>query len=83
MIVTSAGQHGHSADVEMQLFINGTSWSIGQMGPDFLLLDDGAAHPPAEATIMLRVDAHEERWPVYLPDGIAAGACRVRIALPA
>lgn len=66
----------------MQLFVNGTALSIGQMGPDFLLLDDGIAHPPAEATILLRIDASEERWPVYLPDGITAGPCRVRLAAP-
>ena len=45
----------------MRLLINGVSLSIGQMGPDFLLLDESIDHPPAEATIVFRVDANERR----------------------
>ena len=45
----------------MRLLINGVSLSIGQMGPDFLLLDESIDPPPAEATIVFRVDANERR----------------------
>jgi len=61
----------------MRLLINGVSLSIGQMGPDFLLLDESIDHPPAEATIVFRVDANERRWRVKLPDGLSAKPERV------
>lgn len=65
----------------MQLLVNGTSLSIGQMGPDFLLLDKTIDHPPTEATIVFRVEGYdEERWQVRLPDGLTAGQERVSIA---
>ena len=39
----------------MQLLVNGASLPIGQMGPDFLLLDKTMDHPPTEATIVFAV----------------------------
>ncbi len=67
----------------MRLLVNGSTLPIAQMGPDFLLLDAGSAHPPGEATVLLRVDASERRWEVWLPEGVAAGgAQRASIALP-
>lgn len=65
----------------MQLLVDGVSLSIGQMGPDFLLLDKTIDHPPGEATIVFRVEGNDERrWQVRLPDGLAAGRERVVIA---
>ena len=64
----------------MQLLVNGSTLSIGQMGPDFLFVDDPIDHPPAEATIVLRVDDSERRWQVRLPDGLAVGRERVAVA---
>lgn len=61
----------------MRLLVNGVSLSIGQMGPDFLLLDESMDHPPAEATIVFRLDANERRWRVKLPDGLSAKLERV------
>ena len=64
----------------MRLLVNGSSLPIAQMGPDFLLLESAEAHPPATAKIVLRVDASERRWTVWLPEGIrAGGAQRVSI----
>lgn len=82
MISSPSVQRGHSADVSMRLLVNGASLPIAQMGPDFLLLDAaGSAHPPGDASILLRVDASERRWEVRLPEGITAGgAQRVSIA---
>ena len=71
---------GHSAHVEMQLLVNGATLSIGQMGPDFLLLDDPIDHAPSEATIAFSVDGEERRWKVRLPEGISAGQERVKLA---
>ena len=76
----SLGYIGHSAQIEMQLLVNGSTLSIGQMGPDFLFLDDPIDHPPADAVIVFSVDGNERRWAVRLPEGIAGGRQRVAIA---
>lgn len=79
----SSTQGGHSAFVNMQLLINGGAVRIAQMGPDFLLVDEPFDHPPADATIVLKVDESERRWNVHLPQGISAGSERVAIAASA
>lgn len=70
----------HSAQVDMHLIVNGSSISVTQMGPDFLLIEPGCEHPPGDATIVLRVDESERRWRVRLPEGISASSSRVVIA---
>ncbi len=70
----------HSAQIEMQLLVNGATLSIGQMGPDFLLLDATMDHPPSEAMIVFSVDGNERRWKVSLPEGLSRGQDRVAIA---
>jgi hypothetical protein len=77
---TDLKTHGYSADVRMQLLVNGRSLRIGQLGPDFLILDDLADHPPGRAEIMMSVDGRVRRWPVQLPDGVSAEQPRTRIA---
>ena len=79
-MITSYGQTGHSASFSMQLVVNGSTLSIAQLGPDFLLLRDTMDHPPAEATIIVRVDANERRWTVNLPEGLTKASDRVRLA---
>ena len=74
---------GHSADVRISLLLNGHSIPVAQLGPGFLLLDAPSDHPPAEASIVLRVDESERRWTVCLLDGISAGTKRVNIVAPA
>jgi hypothetical protein len=75
-----SSQGGHSARVTMRLLIGGGSISVAQLGPDFLLVDEPIAHPPAKATVVLRVDEIERRWDVHLPEGISSGSNRVAIA---
>jgi hypothetical protein len=50
-----------------------------QLGPDFLLLDASADHPPGPASILLRVDQSERQWDIRLPNGISAASKRVAI----
>jgi hypothetical protein len=57
----------HSALVEMQLIINGSSISITHMGRDFVLVKSPADFPPGEASILLKVDDSESRWKVSCP----------------
>src|ERR1041384_5402438 len=70
---------GHSADVRINLILNGHSIPVAQLGPGFLLLDRPKDHPPGPASIVLRVDQSEERWDVHLPQGISADCKRVAI----
>jgi len=71
---------GHSAQVKMSLLVNGSSLSIAQMGPDFLLVDAPIDHSPSEASVILRVDESESRWQVNLPKGISSASKRITIA---
>jgi hypothetical protein len=77
-LTTSHG--GHSAEVRIHLLVNGLSLSVGKLGSDFLVLDAPVNHAPSIASIVLRVDASERRWNVYLPDGISAQSKRVALA---
>ena len=65
----------------MRLIINGTGIGITHMGPDFILVETPADHPPCEAFIQLIVDKSETRWKVKLPDGMTSAAKRVALAL--
>jgi hypothetical protein len=75
--ITSNG--GHSAKVKIQLLMNGSTISVAQLGPDFLLLDEPFDHPPGDAGLRLQVDQSEHEWQICLPHGISASSSRVRI----
>ena len=79
-MIESSGQGGHSAQVKMRLLLNGDSIPVVQMGPDFLILQSAAEHPPGDATLELCVDASERRWKVRLPEGISSGSRTVAIS---
>jgi hypothetical protein len=70
---------GHSAQVKIQLLIDGGSVPVAQLGPDFLLLDAPFDHPPGNAGLILQVDQNESRWDICLPNGISAAMNRVSI----
>ena len=63
----------------MRLLLNGMSFRIAQMGPDFLFVDSPADLPPGRATIQLQVDATQRAWEVHLPQGMRAGDERVSL----
>jgi hypothetical protein len=65
----------------MRLILNGMSLPIAQLGPDFLVLDAPVNHPPANASVSLKVDNAERHWDVRLPNGISPDCSRVAIAL--
>ncbi|HEX4121239.1 MAG TPA: hypothetical protein VH619_11525 [Verrucomicrobiae bacterium] len=79
-MIASENSGAHSAQVEMQLIINGESIGITHMGPDFLIVESGKEYPPGEATIVLQVDQSERRWTVRLPCGLQPGRTRVSIS---
>jgi hypothetical protein len=71
---------GHSADVQIQLSVNGHVLSVTKIGPEFLVVREPIDHPPAEAEIALWIDGHESRWRVRLVEGIARERRKTPIA---
>jgi hypothetical protein len=69
----------HSADVQIELLVNGSVLRVAQLGPDFLILDRSVDHPPGPAEIRMVVDGGEDRWPVFLRSGLSASVQRVRL----
>jgi hypothetical protein len=63
----------HSADVRIELTVNGHVFLVAKLGPDFVVLRNPIAHPPAEAELMLAIDGDVRRWRVELIDGIVPG----------
>jgi len=63
----------------MRLLVNGSSLSIAQMGPDFLLVDSPIDHPPGNASVVMQVDQSESRWKVNLPKGISTTSKKILI----
>jgi hypothetical protein len=62
------------------LLDDGIALRIGQMGPDFLILDSPMEHPPSDASIELRVDESQRSWKMRLPNGISERSHTVVIA---
>jgi hypothetical protein len=81
-MTTSRSTSGHSADVRIQLFVNGHVLKIAQLGPQFLMLDQPVEHPPGDAEILMSVDGKQERWRVHLPGGISPTAPTTPICMP-
>jgi hypothetical protein len=79
-MIAGLSNGGHSAQVKIQLLIDGASVPVAQMGPDFLLIDAPFDCPAGEASLILRVDQSERQWNVSLPNGMFAGSNRVAIA---
>jgi len=79
-MVAKSSQGGHSAQVKMRLLVNGSSIPVVQMGPDFVLVNEGIDHPPADARLVLQVDESERGWNIRLPNGISSGSKRVVIS---
>jgi hypothetical protein len=73
---------GHSSNVQMHLSVNGHVLKIGQLAPNFVILQESIAHPPAQAEIFMSVDGHESRWQVFLVNGITPAESKTAIALP-
>jgi hypothetical protein len=74
--------NGHSAEVRIDLILNGQTLSVGQLGPDFLVLDHPAEQPAGTADILMSVDGREQRWSVRLPEGLRLDQRKVRISSP-
>jgi hypothetical protein len=71
----------HSAQVSMDLIVDGKSISITHMGPDYIRIDPTFDFPPCEACIHMQVDEDESQWKVRLPKGISKLSTRVELAV--
>ncbi len=80
MIRAEHNYGAHSAQVKMRLVLPAASIRITHLGPDFVLVESPADHPPCEASILLRVDDSETQWSVRLPNGISERSKRVALA---
>jgi hypothetical protein len=67
----------------MRLLLNGVTFRISQMGPDFVFVEAPSDHPPGRAVIEFQVDDSHRRWEVTLPHGMKAGEERVELAVTA
>jgi hypothetical protein len=76
-MISGINNGGHSAQVKIQLLLDGRTVPVSQLGPDFLLLDVPFEYPPGNARLVLQVDQSERRWDICLPNGISAAANRV------
>ncbi len=61
---------GHSADVSIDLLLDGRTIPVGQAGGNVLIFDQPILLPPATGELIITIDGQEQRWPVSLhPDG--------------
>ncbi len=80
MNAPQAGIGGHSADVRIHLYVNGSVLPVAQLGLEFLVLRTPLDHPPCDAEIAMSIDGQESRWAVHLPSGIQVGCRKTAIA---
>jgi hypothetical protein len=73
---------GHSAEDRISLTIDDHVFNVGSLGPDHIRIRNPVDRPSADGEMMLSIDGNVERWRVWLPDGISAGATETRIARP-
>jgi hypothetical protein len=68
-----------STVADFDLLINGRSYKVAQVAPDFLLLDKATAIPPGPGVLVIRVEGQEIRRAIELPSGASEEADRVEI----
>ena len=71
-------QHGYSAEVRLDLLVDGNTYSLCEIGPDGVRLRKPIELPPCEADVVMHVDDHQEVWRVWLPDGVSPSDTFVR-----
>jgi hypothetical protein len=75
---TSVPRYSTVADFE--LLVDGRSYKVAQVAPDFLLLENPAEIAPGGAVLVIRVEGQEIRRQINLPTGASPKAVRVKIA---
>ena len=75
---TSVPRYSTVADFE--LLVDGRSYKVAQVAPEFLLLENPAEIAPGSAVLVIRVEGEELRRQIDLPIGASPTAVRVKIA---
>jgi hypothetical protein len=70
MSCESGIRYGHSAEVELSLFVGLERLQIAKLGPDYLVLAEPKEIDPCTAMITLLIDGRPQRWEVFLKDGV-------------
>jgi hypothetical protein len=65
--ISAITRTGYSADVRIDLSINGRSFPVAQIGGGRIFFDHPTLLPSGMAEIILHVDEHKSRWRVALP----------------
>jgi hypothetical protein len=72
--------HGHSAQVRIELRLNGRVLPVAQAGGDRLIFDDPILLPSAHAVLAIIVDGRERCWRVKLcPNGAPSRVVPVEV----
>lgn len=59
-----------SADVRLDLLVNGQTIPLSKVGPNYAVLSEAQDLPAgAPATLVMNVDGREHRWEVVLKEG--------------
>ena len=74
MILPASVPQRHSAQVQIALAVNGTTFPVAQLGPDFVILENPPALSPQNAQITLTIDGQQRRRQVRLLEAIPAHA---------
>ena len=62
---------GYSSCVHLELVVGDRVYELHAIGPGTIRLREPAELPPCNAQVVMHVDDHEDRWLVYLPDGLS------------
>lgn len=69
----------HSSVADFQLLVQGQSYDVVQVAPEFLILATPTEIPPGPAELVIRLEGRETRRRLTLPDGASRGSARVGI----
>ena len=70
-ILRTASFRGHSADVRIELHVNGQCIPVAQTGGGRLIFYRPQTLPRSDGEVRLYIDGHERRWRVSLRPGPA------------
>ena len=58
---------GYSAQVEIELFVDGQRFPVAQCGRGMLIFDKPVVLPGTQGELVLTIDGHAHRWKITLP----------------
>lgn len=62
----------HSAVVRLWLECSGKTIPLAQVAPDWVIPREPRLLPPGEAVVVVEIDGHPRRRPVFLPQGMSS-----------